>query len=364
MIVFVSIGFVIMAYIFIRKVYENYWDKTLKIDVFFSSNHACEGEGFVMKQVIVNNKLLPLPILEVFFHLNKGLEYGDMSNALVSDRLYRRDVFSVGGKKKISRTLEINCKKRGYYTLEEIEMMTYDLFIQYKSLGKQSCFQEVYVYPRKVSSNRIVLPYRKIMGDLMAKKELFEDPFSFAGLRDYTPQDSMNSINWKATAKAQDLVVNMYDSSKNQKIVIILDTYENKTAVSEDLNEEAIRIVTAILERLLIEGVSITLEGNGRDSITNELLEIQDIKLSELTKVKQRLATLERGYEKSALELLEESSQEDYVLLVSKNIELQEMVRRSLKDFFWIIPYQYKEPSIAGVKGSYMTWEMEMSNIG
>lgn len=364
MMIFIPIGFVVIAYSFLYKVYEKYWERNLQIEVYFTDEYVYEGERSLMKQVVVNDKLLPLPLLEVFFCLDKGLEYEDMANATVSDNLYRRDVFSVGGKKKISRSLEINCKKRGRYVLEEIEMMTYDLFVQRKWLKKKQCLEQFYVYPRKVSSERVVIPYRKIMGDLMAKKDLYEDPFSFAGIRDYTPRDSMNSINWKSSAKAQDLVVNMYESSTNQKILILLDTYENKSVESVDLNEESIRIVAAILERLTMEGVSVSLMGNGRDTVRKELLEMNHIKTSDLTTVKQCLATLEIGAEGTILELLQEGVIEDYVLLVSKNLELQEVINQSFKEFFWIIPYQYKKPELLDMTGSYMVWETGISNIG
>ncbi|MFI3200485.1 MAG: DUF58 domain-containing protein [Eubacteriales bacterium] len=364
MMVWVAFVIVIVAYLQFHKVYHKYWMNNLDVSIFFQGNCACEGESTKIQQVIRNDKLLPLPILEVFFHLDKGLEYKDMSNAVVSDFLYRRDVFSVGGKKKISRTLELHCKKRGYYTLDEIELMTYDVFIQYKELATKKCFQEFYVYPRKVSRNRIVLPYRQIMGDLMARKDLQEDPFSFAGLRDYTPQDSMNAINWKASAKAQDFVVNLYDSSKKQRIMILLDTYENKSVANQDLNEESIRIASAIIEHLLLEGILVTLKGNARDRITKEILEMKEMDLSNLTHGKQRLATLECGYEESLVKMLQEEIVDQYVVLISKNLEFQEVISETIPEFFWIIPYQYKEPKISVMKGSYLLWELEMNNIG
>lgn len=363
MIICYALIILLVVYVGIRILYDKFWNKRLEIDVYLPSENVHEGEITNVKEVIINDKLLPLPILEIFFHFEKGLKYTDMSNSIVSDKLYRRDVFAVGIKRKISRTFELYCEKRGYYTLEQLDMMSSDLFLQQKFLGKKEFFDSFYVYPRKVRGDKINLPYKRIMGEILAKKNLYEDPFSFAGIRDYVITDPMNTINWKATAKSQDLVVNVYDASIDQKVYVLLDTFENKSPLSEDLNEESIRIAAALVERLFMQGVEVTLQANGRDVVTKERISFNELKGLGIAIMKQSLAKLERGNEKPITELLDNIPKDTYVVLVSKNQELQKVVKDTFSDFLWIVPYRYESPEIDGLKGMYFPWEMEISNV-
>lgn len=362
MIVWISFAIVIISYFIIEEVYKKCWNHNLEIDVFLPEEQLYEGDITNIKEVIINDKMLPLPILEVFFHFKKGLKYTDMANSLVSDKLYRRDVFAVGMKRKISRTFEVACVKRGYYTLESLELMSSDLFMQQKFLGEKQFFKEFYVFPKKVKSEKIGLPYKKIMGDLISRKHLYEDPFSFGGVRDYAITDPMNRINWKASAKAQDLIVNMYESSINQKIVVVLDTFENRNSGSEDLNEESIRIAAALVERLFFQGVEVTLIGNGSDLITKELLCMKHLKGAGVPMIKQRLARLELGEENRIESFFDQVEKDTYVVLISKNLELQTNLEIYFKEFIWIIPYKYQIPEIYGMKGRWIPWQLEIAS--
>ncbi|MFI3212453.1 MAG: DUF58 domain-containing protein [Eubacteriales bacterium] len=363
MIVVIIFFIAFILYVSVNVIYRKFWDKKLKVEVYLPSENVHEGERSNIKEIIINDKFLPLPILEIFFQLDKGLKYTDMANSAVSDKLYRRDVFAVGIKRKISRTFEIICQKRGYYKLEKIEMMSSDLFLMDKHLGSKSCFSSFYVYPRKVKSDRIATPFSRIMGDLLVKKKLYEDPFAFGGIRNYTMTDPMNRINWKATAKSQDLVVNMYDSSMNSNVFILLDTYGNRSVLAEDLNEESIRIASALVERLLVQGVEVNLETNGIDCRTKERIVLNDVRGLGISVIKQELAKLERVDQLSMDSLLKEVPKDTYVVLVSKNLELENIVKQNLEDFLWIIPYQYIKPQVEGIHNQYITWELESGDL-
>lgn len=262
-------------------------------------------------------------------------------------------------KKKISRTFEIQCIRRGYYTLEKVEIISTDVFMMKKFLGEITCFQDFYVYPKKIKSDRIRLPYQRIMGDMLVHKKLYEDPFSFGGIRDYVNTDPMNHINWKATAKSQDLVVNMYESSQNQKVMIVLDTYGNKSRLEEGLNEEAIRIAAALAERLLMQGVEVTLLGNARDIITKKALDIQQYKGLRIEKIKQQLARLERGHEDKVTTLVDRDAKDIYVVLISKNLECKKEYTEAFGEYLWIAPYKNQGVDTIEKEKNMMLWELE-----
>lgn len=363
MIIWISFLVAFLSYYIIKSQYRKHWDKNLEIDIFLPEENLHEGDVSFVKEVIVNDKMLPLPTLETRFHLDRGLRYvDDSANSAVSDMLYRRDVFALGIKRKISRSFEITCIKRGYYTLEEVDIISSDLFLSQKFLSKKKFFQAFYVYPKKVRSDKLALPFKQIMGELAVKKVLYEDPFSFAGIRAYTPDDTMNKINWKASAKSQDLVVNVFDSAINQKVFLILDTYNNDNPLYESLNEEAIRIVSALIERLLVSGVEVTLLGNSVDKLSGQTLSLKDLKGLGMSIIKQYLSRIELGKEQPIDNILDEIDDDSYVVLVSKNINHQEKIKES--DFLWIVPYkEIDRPNISAIPNKIIMWEAEKFNV-
>lgn len=355
MIIILLISFIMLLFYIIKKVYAKFWDDKLNIDISFSKNYVNEGDRLSIVEVIINDKMIPLPILEVFFNLDKSIKYVDMSNSSLTDKLYRRDVFTVFVKRKISRSFDIICNNRGYFTLLKFEAMAYDLFMTHKFFGDYSEFKELYVFPRKIKNSKILLPYKHVMGDLTVRKNLYEDPFSFAGIRDYTPTDSMNTINWKASAKSQQLVVNMFDSSINQNVVIILDTFKNENNSEIKLNEEAIRIASSLCEKLFAVGVQISLLGNGKDVVSGEVLNLVDLKGLGISIVNQNLARLDLGDELPIDYVISNVLTDCYVVVISKNVEIQNALPE--KDFLWIVPYNYEVPQILIDKKNCMLWE-------
>lgn len=356
MMVWLAFGGVALCFVGIEWLYARRWQSALCASIHLPQEDVHEGECAAVKEVIINDKFLPLPVLEVFFALDKGLRYTDGANTAVSDKSYRRDVFCMGAKQKISRSFSIDCAKRGYYTLTQFDMMSSDLFFYQKFLATRTAHEAFHVYPRKVASERIALPYQRIMGDFIVRQKLYEDPFSFAGIRDYTPSDPMNRINWNASAKTQDLAVNMRDSSMNQRVVLLLDTAEHTGSYSDALNEESIRIAAALIERLLPQGVEITLCSNAKDAITHDCLSLTDIKGLSVALIKQHLARLTLGGEAPLDTLFAAFSRDTYVVVLSKNTEIAHAVHAAFDDFLWILPYRESLPTLSISYANVLPW--------
>lgn len=362
-ILIITVAFVVISYVILKKIYKKYWNKNLNVEVFLPKQNVHEGERGIVKEVVINDKYLPLPTLETRFTLNKGLRYTDLANASTTDKTYRRDIFAVGIKRKISRTFEICCEQRGYYPLDKIELISSDLFLLDKFIGEIPCSEEFYVYPRRVRSEKLAIPFQKIMGDLLVKKILYEDPFAFAGIRDYVASDPMNRINWKASAKSQDLLVNMFDSTIEQKVVILVDTYENRGALNAGLNEESIRIAAALAERFLIQGVEVSVFGNGQDVITKELFSVVNESGMRLGTVKQAFSRLERVHRMPITDLFSKVENGNYVICISKNVEIAEKLEETFDDYFWIVPYRGESEVQKVPKGKFYNWELESFNV-
>ena len=148
-------------------------------------------------------------MLQVGFQMHRNLRFADGENTSVSDQCYKRDIFSVGSYQKITRTISFYCSRRGYYELSQVELVTRSPLMNgkfYKTLESPDHF---YVYPRMVDETRLEIPFQKIMGSVLSRKNLYEDPFEFRGIREYQPTDPMHKINWKVSARTDQWMVNL-----------------------------------------------------------------------------------------------------------------------------------------------------------
>lgn len=64
----------------------------------------------------------------VKFLSSRFLQFEGAESGTVSDHFYRNDVMSVDGFEKVRRKLKFTCKKRGFYQIQEAELVSYDLF--------------------------------------------------------------------------------------------------------------------------------------------------------------------------------------------------------------------------------------------
>ena len=246
----------LLAALYVLQVvlYDRLWGKGLEVKTSFQEEYATEDDTAALTEVVVNDKFLPLPVVEIDFHMGKGLRFTDEANTAVSDYTYRRDVFALGPRQKITRTLEFRCARRGYYRIDQAGLDVRSLLLTKKYVGSTPQATDFYVLPRLVSTQRIQIPFSQIMGNLTSRKKVYDDPFAFAGLRGYVRGDPMKYINWKATAKTGQLLVNLHESTLSQKVAVVLDLEGLGVQQADLLNEEAVRIACTLCVRLLESG--------------------------------------------------------------------------------------------------------------
>lgn len=247
-----------------RLIYRKYWNRRLDVHVRFMDSYVYEGDKTTLREEISNAKMLPIPALEVRLVTSRNIEFlGEAGkNANISDQNYQRDIFSLWGRQKVIRTLTADCKRRGYYPIRKSEIVGYDL------LYSQSFYQELvqdtslYVYPRQIDTRRIQLICRAVSGMVLAQHRLHPDPFEFSGIREYQITDPMNHINWKASARSNELMVNQFDSTTNVQTTVILDVEDSGIFRYEELVEESIRIVSSLAAELISRGMELDLISN------------------------------------------------------------------------------------------------------
>ncbi|GGH76813.1 uncharacterized protein (DUF58 family) [Pullulanibacillus pueri] len=190
---------------------------------FFSDDAVFEGEEVEMIEQISNKKLLPVPWLRLESHISADLQFQHQHELEIADQQFHRSLFSLMPFQKITRRHKVTCKKRGHYRLNTVEMTNGDLLGLNGTHGKLQVSAELIVYPKLLSIEEIFLPSHSLQGDYSVKRWIIEDPFMKVGIRDYLYGDAMNSINWKATARAGTLQVNQKDFTADHHLMIYLN---------------------------------------------------------------------------------------------------------------------------------------------
>lgn len=246
--------------------YRCQWAKDVTVRLWFETDAVYAGQETKLYEVIENRKRMPVPVLEVGFHTRKELDFADVENTNVSDYLYKRDVFSVLGRQKITREISVKCTKRGRYLASDADITTHTLLYRKHYSKEVGTEAEIYVYPKMTDVSEIVTVCEHMLGTLQCARRLYEDPFAFRTIRSYTTDDPMKSINWKASARTGSLMVNTFDSVQSQKAMIFLDVEDTGILKYEDLVEESIALAATVMRRLIRQNIEVGFVFNGRGS--------------------------------------------------------------------------------------------------
>ena len=255
----------LLARFLAEKYYEKNWNKRLKVVIRFQTEPVFQGEEGFLTETIENDKRLFLPALQAGFAVSRNLSFGQEENTSVSDQSYKRDIFSVMGRQRIIRQVPFEAVKRGYYEIRKVDLVTRGILLSGEMYHTISCSTYLYVYPKKIAGEKRELVFQRISGIYESRKRLLEDPFLFRGIREYTPEDPMNKINWKASARTGSLMVNQHNSAVSGNVCILLDVEDETVWKYEEIHEEGIRLAAAVAESFLTQGVEVGLITNGRD---------------------------------------------------------------------------------------------------
>lgn len=343
-----------VIYLLQNKLYEKCWSKNLSVSVEFEKKQAIKGETVNLVEVITNNKLLPLLMVHLKFIVDRNLKFLDMTdNVAVSDMCYKNDVFSLLFYQKITRTLPFVCGKRGFYLINEVGLVSSNLFLNIQFAENRKICTEITVFPELADGNKLEIPFKKIMGELLSRKYLYEDPFEFRGIREYSTSDTMSSINWKATARTGDFKVNVHDYTSSQEVCILLNLETETSWEDERLMEECISVAAGLSNKLIGADVSMKLVSNGCDLYSKEGIMLDGGRTSEhIDSILTSLARIDLTLPMvSFADVLAEYSQKesDNTLYIMVSVACGNVLQKAYEELavkssgaMWILPYSYK----------------------
>ena len=165
--------------------YRYFWKEGLAVSVDFGRDIVRDGEENELIETVSNDKLLPLPVVQVKFSITKTFEFKKMDNSSVTDQYYRNDFFSLRPYRKITRIYGFKCTKRGLYSVSGLDVICKDLFLTGMMIRSFNPGSYVCVLPGRLDPDEIQQPVAQLTGDIIDGMRCNEDPFEFAGIREY-----------------------------------------------------------------------------------------------------------------------------------------------------------------------------------
>lgn len=337
-----------------RLLFRRLWDENLTVQISFDRDYIFCGEEANLVETIVNNKYLPLPVLEVGFDMSRWVVFQDEENSTVSDMTYRRDVFTASVRQRITRTLPVRGKKRGYYRIASTTVTSYDFLMTEKQVAHFPQETEFYVLPAHISASHIRIPYSKIMGLLVSRRRVYDDPVRVCRHPRLPPQRPHEIHQLEGLRARRHVARQSHDSTLSQKVTVLLDCTGIGSAVTDALNETAISIAAELAERMLADGISVSVISNGIDTVDGKMLSTGELTgrntalylrrrlarlecRNDLTPMPQLLRTLHDGAHGSDLYVLISKEQKLPVLP-----DLEALTEGS--DAIWILPEDRNMP--------------------
>ena len=370
--IIILIGILLAIFIVEIFYYRRHALDDLHLKVDFSKNVAAYGEDVELIEVAENRKRLPLPFIILKFEAPRELKFYDMMNTSTSDLLYREDMLTMKAFSKHTRRIRAQCSKRGYYVFPRVGITTSDLLLTERFTKDFPNDSHLVVLPEVLKTDLVQMLTSVTLSDLQCRRTLLTDPFTLSGIREYGPNDPMKSINWKASAKTGELMVNQNASTCTQKVHIFLNLEYYNQKKSSSLLEKSISLAYTYLMQLAELGIPASIYTNGLDVITDSpVISETDLGSASLDERAVMLARID--LKKASVpfaDILEtyipSTDREDFILVISPqyngnfrpalvDIKTRRPSLRWLMPCYKTTPDANPEPYIAD---SYVRWEI------
>ena len=235
---------------------------------FLHEQRAFPGEYIDLRLRLTNRKILPLPWVQVDDEIPDQLAPLDAPLAPESKpgSRFLSNSASLLWYTGISWRYRLSCRKRGYYTLGPVVMNSGDIFGFYPRSTTQPLTDHIIVYPRLFPIDKLGIPSLYPLGETQAERRIFEDPTRTIGVRDYTPQDSLRHVHWKASARHGHLQVKVFEPTTTLRAAVFLavDSFQNNGERGEDDFELGVSTAASVANYLVQKQNSVGLFANTR----------------------------------------------------------------------------------------------------
>jgi uncharacterized protein (DUF58 family) len=212
----------------------------LRVHVDVARESAVEGDEIEIAVGVRTER--PVERLELVLVVPDGLE-------VVSGE--RAQSLRLGWEDDRTLRLTLRCRRWGNYELGDVRVRTGDRLGLISWEERLDLRSRLRVYPSPETLRRIVRPVSTQLytGNAVARQK--GEGTEFADLRAFAPGDRVRSINWRATARRDELVVNERHPERNADVVLFLDTFADARTGGRSTLDMAVRATATLAARYL-----------------------------------------------------------------------------------------------------------------
>ena len=182
------------------------------------------GEEISLEITVTNRKPVPLGRVSIEDELAKEIE---LTVAATGDRATGTDSAlrhstSLAWYERIRWGYRLTCTQRGLYNFGPARVISGDLFGFFRSDRTESSDDYLIVYPKVLPLPEMGLPASRPLGEVVGGMRIFEDPSRPMSIRQYQQGDPMKIVDWKSSAKRQELQVRTFEPSSTFTVMLCM----------------------------------------------------------------------------------------------------------------------------------------------
>jgi uncharacterized protein (DUF58 family) len=226
------------------------------------TRYAFWGEKLPVQVVAKNVGLLPV----VWMHLRETLPLELAAEGATQEVVY------IGPKSQVDLAYDLDCRKRGYYSIGPLNMFSGDLLGISRQQSLIAPADHLIVFPKIIPLATIKLPTNSPLGILRCTQPIFEDPTKVRGKRGYVTGDSMRRLDWKTSAATGQLHVKLFEPSIALETMILLNLNQAEFDIKDRYYapELAIVVAASIANWVIRARQAVGLATNGFDPLSSE----------------------------------------------------------------------------------------------
>ena len=278
------------------------WNRLSLEEVYYrrsiAQTRVFMGEETTLTVSLTNRKPIPLGRVEVEDEYPEEIEIegAEVANSSNPKGMIMRHRTSLAWYERIRWDYTLKCRTRGFYRFGPTRLESGDLLGFFDSERSQTNNDYLLVYPRVVPLPELGLPAVRPLGETRGGIAIFQDQSRPWGIRDYEVGDPLKIVDWKATARSQQLQVRTFEPSSSFTVILIVvvETSERSWEGYSPVNLERVITTSASVASYAAEQkYSLGLFSNGTPILADRPMKLEPASSPEqLTIILEALATV------------------------------------------------------------------------
>jgi uncharacterized protein (DUF58 family) len=212
------------------------------------------GDHLSLNVIVENGKFLPVGLM-VDFSGNEILRW------FSSDTLFKAEDTLLWNQRALFHW-KLQAKSRGFHELGPLRVFSGDLFGFFMKEIKNEETIQVIVYPKLVPLKSFSIVKRDFFG-VPGGKHPVHDPVYILGTADYHYSRPAKYIHWKASARHCRLQEKIFESTEQEKVLLVVDVDQFASNSTEEAFERTLEIAASMTVHLKRRGSAVGFATNG-----------------------------------------------------------------------------------------------------